>query len=186
MRACRDWPHCHAAHLAMPPLYVREESMGRRAGRGPADTKRLILDAARGVVATQGARATLDDVGAVAGLSRGAVIYHYSSKNALWTALAHDVRARFHQTGQEQLADGRALGRLARPFIRASLADDGIDAVGERLFLLAALSVTPGISEIIAEDGARWKDEMAGDGLSLGARAVILSAVDGVGMMTGW
>jgi len=160
--------------------------MGRRAGRGPADTKRLILDAARGVVATQGARATLDDVGAVAGLSRGAVIYHYSSKNALWTALAHDVLARFHQTVQEQLEDGRAPGRLARAFIRASLEDDRIDAVGERLFLLAALSVTPGISEIIAEDGARWKDEMAGDGLSLGARAVILSAVDGVGMMTGW
>src|SRR5699024_10417070 len=86
----------------------------------------------------------------------------------------------------EQLEDGRAPGRLARAFIRASLEDDRIDAVGERLFLLAALSVTPGISEIIAEDGARWKDEMAGDGLSLGARAVILSAVDGVGMRTGW
>src|SRR5699024_12458963 len=116
MRACRDWPHCHAAHLAMPPLYVREESMGRRAGRGPADTKRLILDATRGVVATQGARATLAVVGAVAGLSRGAVIYHYGSKNALWTAPAPDVLARLPRTVQERLADRRHPGRLAPPF----------------------------------------------------------------------
>src|SRR5699024_11310501 len=128
----------------------------------------LIVRAARGAVAPQGARAALDDVGPVAGVGRGAVIYHYSSKSALWTALAHDVLARFHQAVREQLEDGRAPGRLARAFIRASLEDDRIDAVGERLFLLAALSVTPGISEIIAEDGARWKDEMAGDGLSLG------------------
>lgn len=160
--------------------------MGRTAGRGPEDTKRLILDAARSVVAKQGARATLDDVGAMAGLSRGAVIYHYSSKNALWTALAHDVLTQFHRTVHEQMEDGRAPGRLARAFIRASLEDDRISAVGERLFLLAALSVTPGVPEIIAEDGARWKTEMAEDGISLGARAVILSTVDGVGMMTGW
>ncbi|WP_068923804.1 TetR/AcrR family transcriptional regulator [Planobispora rosea] len=160
--------------------------MGRTAGRGSQDTKRLILDAARGVVVSQGARATLEDVAVAAGLTRGAVIYHYSSKNALWTALARDVLAQFHQAVQDRIEDGRAPGRLARAFIRASLEGDEIYAVGERLFLLAALAVTPGVPEIVAEDGARWKAEMAEDGLSVGARTVILNAVDGAGLMTGW
>lgn len=160
--------------------------MGRTAGRGPEDTKRLILDAARGVVVAQGARATLDDVAAAAGMTRGAVIYHYTSKNALWIALARDVLAQVHQAVQDSIQDGQAPGRLARAFIRTSLEGDEIDAVGERLFLLSALAVTPGVPEILAEDGARWKAEMAEDGLSVGARTVILNAVDGAGLMTGW
>ncbi|BAL87920.1 putative TetR-family transcriptional regulator [Actinoplanes missouriensis 431] len=160
--------------------------MGRTAGRGPEDTKRLILDAARSVVVAQGARATMDDVAAAVGLTRGAVIYHYSSKNALWIALVRDMIAQFRQAVQDRLEDGPAPGRLARAYIRASLEGDEIEAVGERLFLLAALGVTPGVPEIAAEDGARWKADMADDGLSLGARTVILNAVDGAGLMTGW
>ncbi|MEV8224816.1 TetR family transcriptional regulator [Streptomyces sp. NPDC079167] len=160
--------------------------MGRTAGRGPEDTKRLILDAARGVVVAQGARATLDDVAAAAGMTRGAVIYHYTSKNALWVALARDVLVQFQQVVQDHIEEGLAPGRLARAFISASLEGDAIDAVGERLFLLSALAVTPGVPEIVAEDGAYWKAEMADDGLSVGARTVILNAVDGAGLMTGW
>ncbi|MFF0534207.1 TetR/AcrR family transcriptional regulator [Streptomyces coelicoflavus] len=160
--------------------------MGRTAGRGPEDTKRLILDAARGVVVAQGARATLDDVAEAAGMTRGAVIYHYSSKNTLWVALTRDVLTQFRKAVHDDVEDGQKPGRLARAFIRASLDGDAIDAVGERLFLLAALAVTPGVPEILAEDGASWKAEMAEDGLSVGARTVILNAVDGAGLMTGW
>ncbi|MFC8733462.1 TetR/AcrR family transcriptional regulator [Luteimicrobium sp. NPDC057192] len=160
--------------------------MGRTAGRGPEDTKRLILDAAKGVVVEQGARATLDDVAVAAGLTRGAVIYHYSSKNALWQALAHDVTDQFHRDVQSRLEGGDRPGRLARSFIRASLEGDNIDAVGERLFLLSALAVVPGVAELVAEDGARWRAEMAEDGLPVGARTVIVNAVDGAGLMTGW
>lgn len=160
--------------------------MGRTAGRGPEDTKRLILDAAKGVVVAQGARATLDDVAAAAGLTRGAVIYHYSSKNALWLALAQDVTDQFHRDVEALLEDGSEPGRLARAFVRASLEGDSIDAVGDRLFLLSALAAAPGVAELVAEDGARWKAEMAEDGLSVGARTVITHAVDGAGLMTGW
>ncbi|MFC8598239.1 TetR/AcrR family transcriptional regulator [Isoptericola sp. NPDC057191] len=160
--------------------------MGRTAGRGPEDTKRLILDAAKGVVVEQGARATLDDVAVAAGLTRGAVIYHYSSKNALWLALAQDVTEQFHRDVVDLLEGGSAPGRLARAFIRASLEGDNIDTVGERLFLLSALAAAPGVAELVAEDGARWKAELAEDGLSVGARTVIANAVDGAGLMTGW
>jgi AcrR family transcriptional regulator len=160
--------------------------MGRTAGRGPGDTKRLILDAARRVVAAQGSRATLEDVAVGAGLTRGAVIYHYRSKNALWIALAHDVLEQFRQSVHDRLEEGASPGRLARAFIRASLEDDRIEEVGERLFLLAAVATAPGIADIVAEDAVRWQAEMADDGLSVGARAVVLSSVDGVGMTTGW
>lgn len=160
--------------------------MGRTAGRGPGDTKRLILDAAKGVVVAQGSRATLEDVAAAAGLTRGAVIYHYRSKNALWTALAHDVLEQFRQSVQDRLEKTAAPGRLARAFIQASLEGDRIEEVGERLFLLAALATAPGVAEIVGEDAAWWKAEMAEDGLTAGARTVILSTVDGLGMTTGW
>lgn len=160
--------------------------MGRTAGRAPQDTKRLILDAAKGVVVAQGSRATLDDVAAAAGLTRGAVIYHYNSKNTLWLALARDVFARFDQAVRDAVEDGSAPGRLARAFVRASLDGDGLDAVGERLFLVAALASAPGVAEIVAEDGARWKQEMAQDGLSLGARTVVLTSIEGAGLLAGW
>ncbi|WP_136034716.1 TetR/AcrR family transcriptional regulator [Microbacterium sp. PF5] len=160
--------------------------MGRTTGRGPDDTKQLILDAAKAVVISHGAKATLDDVAAAAGLSRGAVIYHYSSKNALWTALAEHVLFQFRTLVHDRLEEGDTPGRLARAFIAASLDGDLIEEVGERLFLLASLAIAPGVKEIVAADNTAWKTALANDGLHVGAQAVISSSVDGAGLAAGW
>ena len=160
--------------------------MGRTTGRGPDDTKRLILDAAKAVVISQGAKATLDDVAAAAGLTRGAVIYHYSSKNALWKALAEYVLVQFRNLVHSRLEEDDTPGRLARAFIGASLDGDLIEEVGERLFLLASLAVAPGVQEIVAADNTAWKAALSNDGLRVGAQAVISSSVDGAGLAAGW
>lgn len=160
--------------------------MGRTTGRGPEDTRRLILDAAQDVVASHGAKATLDDVASAAGLTRGAVLYHYSSKNALWSALVEHVLATFRASVVELLEPQESPGRLARAFIAASLDGDRIDEVGRRLFLLASLAVAPGVQEAVAADNASWKAAFADDGLSPGARMVIANSVDGAALAAGW
>jgi AcrR family transcriptional regulator len=160
--------------------------MGRTAGRGPRETQELILRAAQTVVLRRGDRASLDDVAQAAGVSRGAIIYHFSSKGELWRALVRDSLARFRESVDANIEAEAMPGRLARAYIKACLDGDGMEAVGERLQLLSALALVPGVAELVAEDWSRWKADLAADGLTTGVRAVLLSAIDGTGLVVAW
>ena len=55
------------------------------------ETRRLILDAAYRVFAARGyGQATIDDVLAEAGISKGALYHHFASKEELFKALLED------------------------------------------------------------------------------------------------
>ena len=59
-------------------------------------TRRRLLDAAAAVVRRDGPRAlTLDTVAAQAGLSKGGLLYHFATKDALVDALVQDWLDRF-------------------------------------------------------------------------------------------
>lgn len=62
--------------------------------RQAAQTRQLLLEAAARVFALRGySRATIDDVAAEAGASKGAVYHHFASKRALFQALMADRAA---------------------------------------------------------------------------------------------
>lgn len=79
------------------------------------DTKSRLLQAAARVFAQQGyAGATLDQIGAAAGLTKGAVYWHFSSKSDLYLALLEsDLADIFHEMPQsiEQLTHAEDMGK---------------------------------------------------------------------------
>jgi TetR/AcrR family transcriptional regulator len=88
-----------AAHLSRPAFYYhfiggKEELRAELVRRGllsdtPAqDTRRAVLEAALRIFARSGVlAATLDDIAAEAGVSRGALCWHFHSKDDLLTAI---------------------------------------------------------------------------------------------------
>jgi AcrR family transcriptional regulator len=77
---------------------VSPKTTARRIGRPPdsdsADTRRRILDVARAAFATNGFEASTNrDLAHDAGITPGALYYHFGSKLELYLAVDRDVRA---------------------------------------------------------------------------------------------
>lgn len=110
-----------------------------------------ILDAAREIAARSGASSvTLDAVAAEAGVSKGGLLYHFHSKEALLREL---VQSCISRTGAlvdaHTAADPDPTGRAARAYVDAMAADT--EAPEEQLALWAALLED-------RELGPAWRD----------------------------
>ena len=67
-------------------------TMRRSRADSKADTRKRLLDAARMVFTTTGYQgATLDDIAARAGFTKGAVYWHFPNKQAIFMALMADA-----------------------------------------------------------------------------------------------
>ena len=90
---------------------------------GAADTKRRIIDAAEEVVLRDGvARLTLDAAAAEAGLSKGGVLYHFPTRDALVAGMVDKIIEEFDRDIERQ--PGRrppGPGRFTRAYIRATM-----------------------------------------------------------------
>ncbi|QUF03817.1 TetR family transcriptional regulator [Actinosynnema pretiosum subsp. pretiosum] len=156
--------------------------MGRTTGRSPEDTRRLVLDAAAREICREGIRTSLDTIAQRAGVSKGGLIYHFPSKEALHVALvAEEVDGWRELVEHEVDPDDHGPGRLTRAYVRASLAPfDGEDA-RERFRLFAQLSTVPAAVRMAEEDDRRWQRELEADGVPQATRVLVVAAADGVG-----
>ena len=89
------------------------------------DTRNVILDAAETVVATMGvANLTFEEVARVANVSKGGVLYHFPSKEALTEAMIERFISRFDTAVEEAAAgDSAAVGRNVRAYVRATMGE---------------------------------------------------------------
>ncbi|RGC69181.1 HTH-type transcriptional regulator AcrR [Micromonospora sp. MW-13] len=155
--------------------------MGRKAGRSPGETRRLLLDAAGAIIRTRGVSATLDDIAQQAGVSKGGLVYHFASKEDLIRALADDLLQTFRNAVESALdpAD-TAPGRLTRAYVRACLDTSQDERVLlETIALLAQLITIPAVAELARADAERWDRELRADGLPEEILALVVSAADG-------
>lgn len=162
--------------------------MARTAGRTPDQTRRLVLDAAATVVRRTGPTATLDAVATEAGLSKGGLVYHFPSKDALLLALATDQAERFRAAVAESLdPDDEAPGRLTRAYVRTCL-DETTDPHGLRddILLTAQLMTSPDVRALARDDQDRWEADLADDGLPAHVLELVLAAADGVSAALLW
>ena len=162
--------------------------MARTAGRTPEQTRRLVLDAAATVVRRTGPTATLDAVASEAGLSKGGLVYHFQSKDALLLALATDQVERFRAAVAEALdATDDTPGRLTRAYVRTCL-DETADPHGLRddILLTAQLMTSPDVRALARDDQDRWERELADDGLPEHVVELVLAAADGVSAAILW
>lgn len=148
--------------------------MQRKTRSRREDRPEIILDAAEGVLQRQGARAlTIDAVASEAGLSKGGVLHHYASKDALICALVtrklHRLRAGIaeHEARQVPVSVSPPLAMVANArqtygeehgFPRALLLasaetpaalDDFRTFIAERLALMAEIESTPGAGAVL-------------------------------------
>jgi AcrR family transcriptional regulator len=157
------------------------------APRDRDDTRTRLLDAAETLVAERGVGAlTLDAVAAAAGVSKGGLLHHYRSKEALLTAIvarmAEEMRSVFDAL---HAAEAPGPGRAVRAGIAwAFHTPPDREARDLRIAaaLLAAHAHDTALIDPIRAEHARIRNLMADDGLPAGRAMLVMTAADGLFM----
>lgn len=150
------------------------------------DTKIRILEAAEQIVLTRGvARLTLDAVAEAASLSKGGLIYHYDSKEALIAAMMDRLVASFEARVECWRREDGGPGSWTRGYVRASLpepgsTDDGIAA--REAALIAAMGNDPAQVAPYAARQEAWAEALRTDGIDPLRAMLIRLAADGIWM----
>ena len=147
-------------------------------------TREVILAAAEAVVLEVGAaHLTLEAVADGAGLSKGGLMYHFPTKEALLTAMVARLLWRWEEQLQEA-ADRLPPGpkRPLQAYVRASMAVDG---TLRRLSaaLLAAVANDPRLLEPVRQFYQDWFKTLTGPGLWFERAAIVSLAVDGLWLL---
>ncbi|MEC3958008.1 TetR/AcrR family transcriptional regulator [Nocardia sp. CDC153] len=107
--------------------------------RDPAGTRDRILDALETLLLDKGlSQVTLENVAATAGVSKGGLLYHFKSKDALIAGLLRRVGERADEQVRHAVAEGRS---VAEWYLQAPHPQDETDAVELALYrsMLAAM-----------------------------------------------
>lgn len=151
--------------------------------RDPARTRQALLDAAARAVVVHGAAVSLEVVAREAGVSKGGLLHHFRTREALLVGLATEWMDRFDAAVARHLdpRDERP-GRLCRAHIRASF-DPSVEADEEAWrnpAVLAALLSVPEVLQRAQESDRRWRSELSADGLHPQRVQIITGMLDGM------
>jgi AcrR family transcriptional regulator len=150
--------------------------------RSTSSTREAILRAAGRVVMEGGASGlTLEAVAREAGVSKGGLLYHFPSKEALISGMIGRFIEGFRDVLGREFAKERASadGRWSRAYARASFAEDRwyLEVSGG---LLAAVAGDPGLLDPLRkgfEDGQRLAER---DGIDPALATLVRLAADGL------
>jgi AcrR family transcriptional regulator len=142
-----------------------------------------LLDAAEVIVRRDGsAKLTLDAVAAEAGVSKGGLLYHFPSKEALISALVERMIASY--VGAQESAverDQREPGSWTRAYVRVTAGSGSRsehDATSAAL--LAAITADPSLIDPLRERYAQWRARIDADGLDPDLATILSLAADGL------
>lgn len=145
-------------------------------------TRPRVLAAAYRIVRREGvAHLTIEAVARDAGLSKGGVLYHFPTKEALVegmvAALVEDFE-RHLALAYEDAAPGP--GRWLRAYIRVSSAPMGQDERGDTTSVIAALATYPELLAPLRRSYAAWQERAERDGLPPALGTSLRLAADGL------
>ncbi len=152
---------------------------------GAASTYDAILDAAEVVVRRDGtAGLTLEAVAAEAGVSKGGLLYHFKSKDALVAGMVARMNRQFAAAYEAGAAlDADLPGARTRAYLRAMVGEERPpekNLTGSAL--LAAIALAPSLIDPLREQYAQWRDDVAHDDISPEDAAIVMLAADGLWM----
>jgi AcrR family transcriptional regulator len=147
-------------------------------------TRTDLLDAAYRVLLRDGPGSlTLDAVVRETGRSKGGVLYHFPTKDALIAGMVGLVLDRFDADVEQAWAaagdDGP--GGWLRAYVAASVKPDP-DAPAVGAGLLAVVAANPGLLDLVREHTARWQARIEADGVDPVAATIVRLAVDSLSM----
>lgn len=148
--------------------------------RNPELKRKRILAAALKIL-RQGrflTKFSLDTVAQEAGVSKGGLIHHFPSKEALLIAVTKQIVTDFEERVREGMAQEAAgtPGRMLRSYIRAVLSDEGEVLANISPVLLSYAGGIDGL-------GSRfdyWQEIMANDGIDTVTATKVRLTVDGL------
>jgi AcrR family transcriptional regulator len=144
-----------------------------------------ILAASEKLVAEHGTSAlTFENISQATGISRGGVLHHFRSKEALIEAMIQRFVAKMDDAFAAKIeADPEPVGRSTRAYVRASFEEANDASQGmQRLAsaLLATLYIAPEQMRPLTQQHARYQDLVEGDGLDPVMATIVRLAVEGL------
>ena len=140
-----------------------------------------LLNAAHNVVVRDGiTRLTLELVAREAGVSKGAVLYYFPTKNALIGQMLHtwlDAHEREWHAAIELQPEGP--GRRTRALLSQIGCPDPMDERGGA-GMLAAIANDPELLSILRERVSQWQKQLEDDNLDKTIAQVVRFVLDGV------
>jgi AcrR family transcriptional regulator len=146
-----------------------------------ARTRHKLIEAAIQIVQQQGASGlTLDSVAHKAEMSKGGLLHHFRSKEALIGAILDHLleafEARVTALVNAEAVDGRP-GGLTRAYIRATFESDDL-ALELGTMLISDIVGSAALMNQVNDDFARWRERLLNDGLPKARVLVIQMAAD--------
>lgn len=142
-------------------------------------TRQKLLAAGRQVSFEEGGAVglTIDAVAKTAGVSKGAVLYHFPSKDQLLGAVLESLFDGFDAAIEAQAEPG---GSWLRAYLRASFPDDRAGYLKETRAIFAILSLRPELRPLAQQRFLRWHEQALNDGHDVVTASLIRSAIDGL------
>jgi AcrR family transcriptional regulator len=154
------------------------------AARGSgSETRRSVLGVAAEIVAREGvAKLTLDAVAERAGLSKGGILHHFSTKDSLVAAMIEDLVLQFEEDLARHMQGESGPGSFARAFLRACLDSEGTLTRTLRLSagIIAALAFNMRLLAPLRRCYADWRRRLEDDGIDPAVAELVRSAADGL------
>jgi AcrR family transcriptional regulator len=141
-----------------------------------------ILQAASGLANSQGvAHLTLEGIAQEAGMSKGGLLYHFPSKEALITGMLDQYLSAFEARIEQNLAEEAEdrPGRWLRAYVRASF-QESWDEPSAVTSVLAAAVTMPSLLDRLRERYAFWLEQATCQGLSSQTAMLVMQATDGI------
>ncbi|CAD6531399.1 hypothetical protein LMG27952_02575 [Paraburkholderia hiiakae] len=158
-------PSAPSAPATSPPSPRKDTvpAAGTRRKKAPVQVRAQLLQAASDIATDQGVPAvTLDAVAERAGVTKGALQYHFANKQGLLDALFEQTLARFEQQMHTRVEEGVAEGAprhgaAARAYLHTTI-DETSPAASTNVLrvLVAAMMTDPAIRERYAAPMRKW------------------------------
>lgn len=148
----------------------------------PRESKRQkILEAAALIVHKRGIDAlTLDAVAEEAMVSKGGLLYHFRSKEALVEGLVLHMNNLYRSNVESAVQeDINKKGKWTRAFVKATY-DQSLKNTETSAGMLAAQGINPDLLKPLQQTYANWQENIEGDGLDPVKATILRLAVDGL------
>ncbi len=148
-------------------------------------TRERILEAAQDVVLTDGVSClTLEKAAARAGMSKGGVLYHFRTKDALVAAMVQRLAEQFDDGIRAHRDRRPEPGAFARAYVEECFAepvtDDEIRSERVGAALIAAIASQPELLATLRSAFAGWQGEIERDSADAVTATVARFAADGL------
>ncbi|MDX2163441.1 MAG: TetR family transcriptional regulator [bacterium] len=143
-------------------------------------TRGRLIDAALSILEGGVQHLTLDAVAKKAAVSKGGLLHHFPSKEALIEAVIRHLLGLFNACVQQQYdsdPDPNPRGRWLRAYARASFTDFDIP-MQALATLVPFVHEHPPLNDAITQDAAVWSERLENDGVSPVRAAIIRMACD--------